>query len=240
MNKYFYNIIEKKMVNKLKKKIISFCLYGINSKRDKMRKYYDGIFVNYLLAKKIYPDWICRIYIDCNVPTDLIDPLMNIDNLEIIILKTNIPFTCIRFLPFNDKNVDIWISRDLDSIISNREKVAVDEWIKSEKTMHIIHDHNHHIDLVMAGMFGIKNTFIFNYISILNNTEIINSFKQHNNIYMCDQILLKMIFNRYYKNNYIQHYRDGYKHENSFPLIHPGEFIGKAYNMEYIRKKMGI
>lgn len=235
-NSYTYKIIDQKLVNKSNKKIISYCLFGIGSKRDSMRNYYDGIIVNYTLAKELYPDWICRIYIDSKVSKDKIDELYKLNNLEIIIIETNIPFMCIRFLPFDDTDVDIWISRDLDSIISLREKHAVDEWLSSNKDMHIMHDHKHHIDMILAGMFGIKNTFKFNFFNEINNYNNV----RYNINYDIDAGILSEIFSKYYKNNYIQHHRAGYKLENSFSLNTPGDFIGKAHDMSIIKQKMTL
>lgn len=235
-NSYTYKIIDQKLVNKSNKKIISYCLFGIGSKRDSMRNYYDGIIVNYTLAKELYPDWICRIYIDSKVSKDKIDELYKLNNLEIIIIETNIPFMCIRFLPFDDTDVDIWISRDLDSIISLREKQAVDEWLLSNKNMHIMHDHKLHIQVILAGMFGIKNTFKFNFLNEINNYN--NVFYNIN--YDIDAGILVEIFNKYYKTDYIQHYRNGYKLDNSFPFKIFGDFIGKALNMSIIKQKMNL
>jgi hypothetical protein len=39
------------------KKIISFSLYGTTSQFSNSRGFYKGIYVNYHLAKKLYPDW---------------------------------------------------------------------------------------------------------------------------------------------------------------------------------------
>ena len=239
-NHYTYKIINKKLVDKKNKKIISYCLFGIGSKRDSTRNYYDGIIVNYTLAKKLYPDWICRIYIDSNVPKDKVDELSNLKNLEFFIIETNIPFMCIRFLPFDDTDVDIWISRDLDSLLSIREKQAVDEWLLSNKNMHIMHDHEHHIDLILGGMFGIKNTFKFNFFDILNNYKYKYNYNISKSDYGYDIACLIEIFNKHYKNNYIQHYKAGYKLENSFPFKKCGDFIGKALDMSFIKQKMNL
>ena len=237
INNYSYKIIHQKLIKKKNKKVISYCLFGVGSRRDSTRNYHDGVFVNYHLAKKIYPDWICRIYIDSRVSKDKIDEIEKLDNLEIIVIETNIPFMCVRFFPFDDKDVDIWISRDLDSVISNREKHAVDEWIQSSKNMHVMQDNKNHIDLIMAGMFGVKNKFKFNCFNEMNNYKNI-SYTIHYNI---DAGVLVEIFNKYYKDDYIQHYSAGvYKLENSFPFKTYASFIGKVHNMKHMRQKLKL
>jgi hypothetical protein len=52
--------------------------------------------------------------------------------------------------------VDIFLSRDLDSRFSEREVAAVDEWLKSEETFHVMRDHELHTNEMLAGMWGVK------------------------------------------------------------------------------------
>ena len=46
-----------------------------------------------------------------------------------------------RFFPTLDPQVDAFMSRDLDSIIKLREVDAVEEWLESGKTLHVMRDH---------------------------------------------------------------------------------------------------
>ena len=46
-----------------------------------------------------------------------------------------------RFFPTLDPQVDIFLSRDLDSAITVREVEAVEEWLESEKMLHVMRDH---------------------------------------------------------------------------------------------------
>lgn len=48
------------------------------------------------------------------------------------------------------------ISRDLDSPLTHRERAAVDEWLVSDKIMHIMRDHPLHYDFILAGMWGFR------------------------------------------------------------------------------------
>ena len=61
------------------KKIISFCLWGDNL------KYTVGASKNAELAKKIYPDWICRYYVGTCVKNQILFCLEEYDNVEIIV-----------------------------------------------------------------------------------------------------------------------------------------------------------
>jgi tetratricopeptide (TPR) repeat protein len=59
-------------------------------------------------------------------------------------------------MAIDDPNVEIMSSRDCDSRISLREKVAMEEWIKSKFPFHIMRDHPDHTHPVMTGMFDTR------------------------------------------------------------------------------------
>lgn len=133
--------------------IISFSLWG------NIPKYTIGAIKNAELAQKIYSDWICRFYIDNTVPDEIINSLRSLSNTEIIDKKIPGNWTSMfwRFESSYDKNAKLVIFRDTDSRLSFREKNAVDEWIKSDKTFHIMRDHPYHNFPILGGMWGYKN-----------------------------------------------------------------------------------
>ena len=55
-----------------------------------------------------------------------------------------------------DPQVDIFLSRDLDSAITSREVGAVEEWLKSEKTLHVMRDHPLHSEPMLGGLWGAR------------------------------------------------------------------------------------
>ena len=61
-----------------------------------------------------------------------------------------------RFFPTLDPQVDILLSRDLDSRISQREVDAVTEWLESEKPVHVMRDHPGHDTPMLGGMWGTR------------------------------------------------------------------------------------
>lgn len=62
-----------------------------------------------------------------------------------------------RFLPLLDPTVNRVIFRDTDSLVSDREVDAVNEWIKSDTTFHIMRDYVGHCEYPMlAGKFSNK------------------------------------------------------------------------------------
>ena len=78
-----------------------------------------------------------------------------------IFLYNKIKFQNWRILPLFDKKVDVFICRDADSRLSYREKAAVDEWLESNKALHIMRDHpKGHKTIMLAGMCGFNNNII--------------------------------------------------------------------------------
>lgn len=160
------------------KRILSFSLWGDNP------TYTIGAIKNAELALHFYPEFECWFYIHKDtVPLEIIEKLNNMSNTKIILkegdLNLHKPMTW-RFESIDNPEVEINMSRDTDTRILLREKLAVDEWIESGKTFHIMRDHPHHMNNIypiFAGMFGtkkIKN--ISSWTNILNSIKYVNKF----------------------------------------------------------------
>ena len=231
-SKYYIKFINEKYVNKKNKKIISFCLYGIKDERNLKRDFLKGLYVNYELAKTIYPGWICRVYIPITEPKDNINQLLKISDLEVILVDTNICLRTLRFLPYDDKDVDIWISRDLDSVLNWRERRAVDEWMLRDEKLHIMSDNHQHVWKVACGMFGIKNDYKINFQNEI--IKLANVYNNQNEFDM-DAKMTENIFYNNYKHSYIQHFQDGKRLDNSFAFPKhesiESSFVGNIVNI---------
>jgi hypothetical protein len=118
-------------------------------------------------AKEKYPEWIVRVYYhSLNMSKEEIvhieDNYSNVDFCD----STNIPvfgnvLTWLpgkmqRFLPLADPLVDIYMSRDIDSPILERETTIVRGWLDSKQTIHIMRDHPEHSIPILGGLWGIK------------------------------------------------------------------------------------
>ena len=196
------------------KKIISFCLYGLNDTRNKKRHFDKGVYINYHYMKNHnYKDWILRVYIPHSEPSHIIEKIKEFGDIEIILVDTNICLRALRFLPNDDPNVKVWISRDLDSIINSREEKAVEDWLKNKnnKEIMIMSDNDQHKWTIAAGMFGKINNYNNNIAEYMVNSNIANTNKFENDSEIAE--------NYFYKdNNYIQYYRAGKKLKNSVPF----------------------
>ncbi len=133
------------------KKVVSFSLFGDNT------IYLKGLEANLKLAEEHYSDWEIRVYTDSR---NFLKSKGRFEqrNVQIVEYKSSFNNQGLfeRFRPMFDADVDIWISRDLDSRISSREAAAVNEWLETELILHVMRDSHNHSYPVMAGMFGMR------------------------------------------------------------------------------------
>lgn len=130
--------------------VIAFSLWGSDP------CYLRGALDNALAGEKIYPDWRLRFYVDQSVPSELCDALRHL-GVDIFMkppgqtLKQKLSW---RFQVANDDGVGRFLVRDVDSVINQREKLAVDAWCASGLWFHVMRDFWTHSDLILAGMWG--------------------------------------------------------------------------------------
>jgi protein O-GlcNAc transferase len=131
-------------------KIVSFSLYGA------MPLYTIGAVRNAELVHRIYPGWRARFYVDDTVPENVIDALRARD-AEIVVAKKKLgPMygRHWRTLVASDPDVGRFIIRDCDSRLNWRERAAVDEWLASGCSFHIMRDSVAHNTRMLSGMWG--------------------------------------------------------------------------------------
>lgn len=144
--------------NDASKNIISFSLFGSNP------KYCECAVLNAKKALSLYENWTCRFYCSTDVPSEIIERLKK-ENAQVIIKETPKDIKemlCWRFYVMSDKTIDRYLVRDCDSIINEKEAVAVKEWIESNKKFHIMRDWYSHTAIILAGMFGGVTTLFDN------------------------------------------------------------------------------
>lgn len=134
-------------------RVITYSLWGSNP------KYLFGAIKNATDAKRFYPDWTCIFYCNESVPKEVIKNLSDRDNTIVRMLpgEGNRYSAIYRFFPSDENGIEYLISRDCDSRLSQREVVAVKEWIKKETDVHIIRDHYHHnMYEILGGLWGVR------------------------------------------------------------------------------------
>jgi len=132
------------------KKIVSFSLYGENP------FYHDGAIKAVNSGLKKYPDWEFRFYLGDSIPKSIEDELKSkgCKTIRMEGLPEDEMSMFWRFYACEDGDVTIF--RDADSPILWREKHAVNEWLSSDKALHVMRDHKWHDVKILGGMWGIK------------------------------------------------------------------------------------
>jgi len=154
-------------------KVISYSLYGSK------KKYCIGMLENLKINKDKLPEWKTYIYYS-NVPKEYIDMYKNYNPVLIKCDNTEYKWEGMfwRFKLFNSENVDIFLSRDADSRITDREIKLVNEFINSNKIFHIIRDHPGHGTEILGGTFGVKVKDFNKKYSIKNINEYILEYRK--------------------------------------------------------------
>ncbi|MDA8126741.1 MAG: glycosyltransferase family 4 protein [Deltaproteobacteria bacterium] len=211
-------------------KVIAYSLYG-----DK-KIYTEGMLRNIELAPVIYPGWSVWIYFNETVPQKYIERYRQYGHVELKDMTDSaLPGMMWRFLP----EAEVFISRDTDSRLTVREKECVEEWLASDKTMHVMRDHPAHHLPVLGGMWGIKK----NHLDMGNSIRtFLEQFKERDNWqYGIDQEFLRAIY-RFYQS------RDSVLAHDSLGLFPEGipfpnplgpefHFVGEVFNEDEERRQ---
>jgi hypothetical protein len=174
-------------------KVVSFCLWG-----DKPQ-YTIGAIKNAKLALEIYPGWECWYFVDDNELNFCLphfNELESMDHVRIFAVgasKHHLMLSRFRAIDGSrhthgpDIPVDVMLSRDCDSRLSLREKLAVDKWLASDKQFLVLKDHPWHAGVpILGGLWGVK-------AGILSNMgQMIHDFIREDprNEWQCDQRFL--------------------------------------------------
>jgi len=202
--------------------IISFSLYGADP------LYCEGAVINAILANEVYPGWRCRFYVDNQVPEQYTKKLEHLQCEVIQVDKTlgSLYGRYWRFWVAADSNVDRFIVRDVDSRLNTREKAAVDEWIKSQKSYHIMRDCFYHKKRVLAGMWGAVGGVLPNI------ADLIDEWGQYDRAGQCDQFMSEVVY-PLMKTDYICHDAMGH-YEDAAPFPPHAPMNGTSYVGEIV------
>ncbi len=166
-------------------KVISFCLWGNKP------QYTIGAIKNVELAYDIYPGWRCHFYISKEQVNEWWVDALYQSTFKVDIIPVPRPPNWLlmldRFLPASDPDVEVMLSRDCDSRLSLREKLAVDKWLASDKQFLVLKDHPWHAGVpILGGLWGVKRGLL------PNMSQMINDFIQEDprNEWQCDQRFL--------------------------------------------------
>ena len=132
--------------------IIAYTLWGDSD------RYFIPLMENLRLIKHLYPGWTARIHLDASVPAaQRQDLAQNGAQIVEFQLPPDMPGhrrLLWRFAVLGDPTVRRYLIRDADSLLTVKERVAVDAWLASNFHFHTMRDYFTHTDLLLAGMWG--------------------------------------------------------------------------------------
>ena len=197
-------------------KIISFSLWGT---RD---IYLHGALVNAKQTAEYFPGWSVRIYHDDTVPTETLTALSEWPHVTLIKVTDGTYGMFWRFAPLFEEA--IVIVRDLDSRITWRDVKCVNEWLASDKKLHVIRDHAEHYKVpILGGLFGFRGPLPEYHKTIVNLYEGTHQ-------YNMDQIFLARHVWTAYEHDCFQH---GYReHAWMAESRTADEHMGRGYTVD--------
>ena len=202
------------------KRVVSFSLWGSSE------VYLRGALDAVEQVAEFYPGWESWFFLGADVPATTREALLA-SGARVLEGKAWGPWAGMywRFLAACDPEVDIMISRDVDTRILPREVAAVSEWLDSGKVLHIMRDHPKHEMPIMGGMWGCRAAAFRNLESMILRW---NRFGR----YGCDQeFLARVIYPRFVDDAWIHSEIIRFPPESihRFPLPREGEnVIGMA------------
>lgn len=138
------------------RKVIAMSLYGDNP------RYTFGGLDNAVLAKRDWPGWTLRFYVGDGVPPEML-ALYRTLGVELVHMTGNqrgIAGMFWRFFAVEDRTITRVLVRDIDSRLTNRDRAAVAEWIKSGRYFHTMRDNEWHKTVILGGIWGTVGGFI--------------------------------------------------------------------------------
>ena len=133
------------------RQVIAFSLFGDNPRYGETAK------LNAMVVQQLLPQWTCRFYVDDSVPEQVRSGLQSwgaqvrrVSEQD----QAQLSGLMWRFLVLEDPDVDRFLIRDADSLISRREVAAIEAWLQSGKCFHLMRDYFSHTELLLAGMWG--------------------------------------------------------------------------------------
>jgi hypothetical protein len=199
------------------KKIVSFSLWGDSP------KYCVGAVRNAELMETMYPGWTARFYCGESVPAETTDKLVALGS-EVVRMGVPGDWTGMfwRFEAISDPDVEIMISRDTDSRLSKREVFAVNDWLLSGKSFHIMRDHPAHNTVILGGMWGARKPVL------QDMKNLIDSYIKQSYWQIDQQFLRDIVWPRVMNDSCVH---DPFFQKIPFPVSRNGlEFVGQVWD----------
>jgi hypothetical protein len=132
--------------------VIAYALWGDDP------RYHVPLLENVRIRPHLFPEWSIRVYHDETVDPGYLAELAGLGaQLQPMALPREVPVhraLLWRFEVIANPGVERFLIRDADSLLTVKERVAVDAWLRSDRHFHVMRDWFTHTDLMLAGMWG--------------------------------------------------------------------------------------
>ncbi|ODM91874.1 hypothetical protein Ocin01_14808 [Orchesella cincta] len=231
-------------------RVISYSLFRSKEKGErkswKEKLWKRGLTNNLQSMRKYFPGWVIRVYSDLDDDEFICE--LRCGNLELFWcdirkiksygdLSSQMDSRTWRFLPLGDPTVDVFLIRDIDSLLIARDAAAVQDWLENTtKAFHAFRDHPAHVEPALGGLWGGRNDLLsFEAKRELHNTIVNQSSLpgRHKKYFDQDVMLDQIIFppNRDYFVYYDSYYCEKWRNvtlTRPFPTQRKGnEFLGE-------------
>ena len=132
--------------------VVAYTLWG------NQPRYTVPLLENARIRPHLFPAWTIRVYHDRTVDPAYLAQLaaLGVQLRPMLLDYGGPPYRALlwRFEAFADLDVKRFLIRDADSLLTVKERIAVDAWLRSDYHFHAMRDWYSHTDLLLAGLFG--------------------------------------------------------------------------------------
>jgi hypothetical protein len=174
------------------KKVISYSLFSPNcgnfdKSEIRIKTYTQGVWDNLKLIQEIMPDWKMRVYHNNSIDFSLLPEENSFLEYELVD-KNDDNYMFWRFYAWDDPEIDILLSRDLDDRINFYDFQIVKIFESSPSSFCSVRCHEQHDVPILGGMWSSKpRDFTFSMLDLLLKWK---SEKNSSENYMSDQYFL--------------------------------------------------
>ncbi|XP_042869727.1 uncharacterized protein LOC122251693 [Penaeus japonicus] len=156
-------------------KVFAYSFYSpkvYTEKESHFARYLGHLYSHISSIRTQYPGWVMRVYHNTSQEDAIVNPMFcrlscafqHVDFCHVKYLPNHLDLMekgvvgrLWRFAVMGDPTVSTFLVRDTDSMIIERQIMAVQEWLASGKGFHVMRDHPNHHAIMLAGLWGGHN-----------------------------------------------------------------------------------
>jgi hypothetical protein len=180
------------------------------------------------LIRRYFPDWKVFVYVGADITEERIQSIVSYP--RVILRKTGklgASNMIDRFFAIDEPGVDIMFVRDADSRVHWKDRWAIQQFVKSDKVLHIIRDHEEHTSPILGGLWGLRKVSGFSmrdeYAKYIEDTSLGHRWAHDQNF------LADIVYPRFLSHSLVHYsHRRIFKGENN-TVPFPFDWINDIY-----------